>query len=281
MILLSALVTRHALKCSIYTSASLYFPIIVWTFTISFVVQSDSVFSTTICLKEFCIYDRFLFPLLSIFFLDLLHLLVEFSGLELISWWRWGQTLDFWNHMTPFSDLVWFVFLRVPTFLFSVYIFTATQPSAGISTYLTILVIKILSLSLSQLRASSYLQSWDPPIPHICLLLECHLPFFFTCSFKVRTFFSISVNSQHWITVVSAKSATSSLQPLARPFANVGYHSLWVYSGNFPSLWEMNIYSYFVSHLLWGYLSNYFILSHLLVFTSLQWEVFLTSFCKC
>lgn len=131
------------------------------------------------------------------------------------------------------------------------------------------------------LVSSEHLQSWDPPIPHICLLLECHLPFFFTCSFKVRTFFIISVNSQHWITVVSAKSATSSLQLLARPFANVGYHSLWVYSGNFPSLWEMNIYSYFVSHLLWGYLSNYFILSHLLVFTSLQWEVFLTSFCKC
>lgn len=114
-------------------------------------------------LKEFCIYDRFLFPLLSIFFLDLLHLLVEFSGLELISWWRWGQTLDFWNHMTPFSDLVWFVFLRVPTFLFSVYIFTATQPSAGISTYLTILVIKILSLSLSQLRASAKLRSTYTP----------------------------------------------------------------------------------------------------------------------
>lgn len=45
--------------------------------------------------------------------------------------------------------MVWFTFLRVPTFPFSVYIFTATQAWAGISIYLTILVIKILSLSLS------------------------------------------------------------------------------------------------------------------------------------
>lgn len=109
--------------------------------------------------------------------------------------------------------------------------------------------------------------------PHM-YLIECHLPFFLTWSFrKIRTFFCISVNSQHWITVVSANCVTSFLQPLTRPFANMGYHSLWFILIIFLPVRNKHLFllCFLSFRKLFIY---YFILSHLHIVSSLHEKFF-------
>lgn len=141
---------------------------IVWTFTTSFVGQRDFIPSTTICIKEFCIYDRYM--------RFLFLCLVSFSRFTAsFSWIEWARSHTMLKMRANPGSLkshdTFFCFV-LACFPKSSYlpvfcdIFTATQPWAGVSIHLTILVTKTSSLSLSQLRAS-YLQSWDPPILHI------------------------------------------------------------------------------------------------------------------
>lgn len=154
----------YAAKLSTYISP--HSLIIVWTFIIPFLGWRVLICSTTICTKALCIFD-FFFPLL-IISLWLYCLLVGLHGLDPISRWRWEQILDFLQSLDSFSCFIFLSYL--PFFCVFFYYYSTLSWDFHI---LHILVTKVSLLSVvSQLRLSSYLQTWDPPLPHVCIEIE-------------------------------------------------------------------------------------------------------------